>query len=390
MQRKESTLVRDLWDRLNQPLTSPMRLKAIALHMKEAVKHGWLPLWAVQDLLADHDERLGSIDIPAIASHFQIPITLLYSRPRSYTSSVSGSLYLSTADVAALLIVCERLGFRVDPAPLVEAVMATLLKRKLLTNAELCVFWFGQERHKGEAVSLCAGERREVYLTQVAERTLKTSTGYKVSALVDTEGIPVILQVDAPKYRYRRKPVETKCTECGMIWYRGDTASSRAHRRFHRKEMALLHPAPDPRLLAALDEEASPEEVLASSPQWKHDLVWEFACRFRREFGYDFLQYGRRQRDLDAVAFLFADDTGTFGRAAPIGGCCFRLRREKHWGLQWIWLIPDVRRKGVLKRRWESFQRRFGEFNIEEPLSDAMQEFARKHATWLDLRSVLD
>ena len=267
MQRKESTLVRDLWDRLNQPLTAPVRLKAVAHHVKEAINNGWLPLWAVQDLLADHDERLGSVDIPAIASHFQIPITLLYSRPRSSTTSVSGNLYLSTADVAALLIVCERLGFRVDPAPLVEAVKATLLKRKLLTNAELCVFWFAQERHKGEAVSLCAGERREAYLTHVAERTLRTSTGYKASVLVNADDIPVILQVEAPKYRYRRKPVETQCSECGRSWYRGDTASSRAHRRFHRKEMALLHPAPDPRLLVALDDEASPEEVLASSPQ---------------------------------------------------------------------------------------------------------------------------
>jgi hypothetical protein len=44
------------------------------------------------------------------------------------------------------------------------------------------------------------------------------------------------------------------------------------------------------RLIVALDSEVNTEEVLPGSPQWKHDLVYERAVRFRREFCYDFVQ----------------------------------------------------------------------------------------------------
>lgn len=207
-----------------------------------------------------------------------------------------------------------------------------------------------------------------------------------MTARLDETGKALALSVGAPKYRRRKDPVETVCPECGLKWWKGDPESSRMHRRDHKREMAVRNPAPDSRLLAALDGEANPEEVLPDSPQWKHDLVYEHAWRFRREFGYDFVQWMRKKRDDEAVAFVFADDTGTFGRGAPVGACAFRLRGEV-WTLDWIWIIPAARRKGILQRRWPAFRERFGEFALEYPISDAMREFAMKHASWMNVEA---
>jgi hypothetical protein len=114
-----------------------------------------------------------------------------------------------------------------------------------------------------------------------------------------------------------------------------------------------------------------------SVPKWKRQEVYDRALEFKRELGYDFPQWALDAgHDPDAVGFLFSDDDGRI-----IGACSFRPQShpgERPWRLDWIWLCPSARRKGHLDRQWDRFRQRFGVFDVEPPISEAMQAFLRK------------
>lgn len=106
----------------------------------------------------------------------------------------------------------------------------------------------------------------------------------------------------------------------------------------------------------------------------------QYAYYFRREFHYDFVQYGADDHitDLDIKAFLFPDPQGKF---YWVGGCCFRYRHKggkNYWALQWIWVHPEYRGKGVTRAAWSTFEEEMGSFKIEEPVSISMQYFLLK------------
>lgn len=50
------------------------------------------------------------------------------------------------------------------------------------------------------------------------------------------------------------------------------------------------------------------------------------------------------------------------------------------WVLGWVYVVPSMRRQGVLSRHWPTFRKTFGEFLIDPPVSPAMAAFAHKHA----------
>ena len=49
--------------------------------------------------------------------------------------------------------------------------------------------------------------------------------------------------------------------------------------------------------------------------------------------------------------------------------------------MRWIWVCPSMRRTGVLARRWAEYLQRYGDFEIDTPLSEAMAAFVNKHGT---------
>lgn len=87
-----------------------------------------------------------------------------------------------------------------------------------------------------------------------------------------------------------------------------------------------------------------------------------------------------KDTDPNVHGFLFPDDSGIFPTGTIVGACAFR-RREDYWALQWMWLAPKVRRRGILARRWPMFLERFGDFVVEAPLSNAMKAFVRQHGS---------
>jgi hypothetical protein len=107
----------------------------------------------------------------------------------------------------------------------------------------------------------------------------------------------------------------------------------------------------------------------------KHREMYLRAFHFKRELGYDLLNGASTRTTRRRTA-------GVYGNAAIVGACAFRWREYRDapagWAMQWVWLTPKARRRGILARHWPEFRRRFGDFRLEPPLSEAMEEFARK------------
>lgn len=130
------------------------------------------------------------------------------------------------------------------------------------------------------------------------------------------------------------------------------------------------------------------QDCVAVTPESRLNLrreVERFATYFRREFSYDFQQFSANERiekgKKPYAAYLFTNEVNHFPRVWA-GACCFRWREfkeiEPRWGMQWMWLHPYYRGKGILSRAWDNFHHLHGNFFCEPPFSSAMEAFLRK------------
>lgn len=343
--------------------------------LRAVAVQGWALKHEIKDLLADMDprlERYSAGDPDRLLPMFGLRWSYVAFRPRKAVRGVMLYDGLSAAETAFLLINLEELGFRVDPTPLISELLPSLGKRRLLSSAELSVFWYSRTRGRNPPSRVKPhGAQYGMWPLQ----SWKDPEGYRVELHGDESGNIVLLEVHAPRFRRRPEPVETVCPDCGLTYRRGDPESSECHRREHRKRMRYLNPQPHVRMLAARQSDPDPELVTSLSPPWKHREMYDRAYAFKREFRYDFVQWQSRKGDDDRQAhgYLITDDAG-----AIVGACAFRWR-ESRWGLQWVWISPLHRRQGHLGRRWQDFRKRFGDFQVESPVSEAMRAFlARK------------
>ena len=125
----------------------------------------------------------------------------------------------------------------------------------------------------------------------------------------------------------------------------------------------------------------------ATRPARKNQVL-HFAKFFRREFRYDFVQFGSAASESEDnfEAWLFFSDRilWPWGEERPIGAACFRKRSysdlpQYKWALQWIWIHPYERAQGLWKTHFEFFKQRYGGFIPEPPLSKSMESFVRKY-----------
>jgi hypothetical protein len=96
-------------------------------------------------------------------------------------------------DIAVWIMEIERLGFTVDPVPLVEALRPRIM-RQFVTNSELAIMWYKRERHKNEPLLLKSEKSPD------RADSFRTDTEYLVTTLW-RESDPVAIRVDAPKSR---------------------------------------------------------------------------------------------------------------------------------------------------------------------------------------------
>ncbi len=339
-------------------------------------EEGWAQSWQVEDFFLITDRRLGpyqhGVDLTELGDAIGCRQVSICLRPKAHTGWVSLNDAWPAMDFAGLLIFLEKLGFAVDPRPLVDTLVPMIPKRGFISHAALDVLWYGRQREKSQ-ISIQRETAEGVPGHSTAEYTLRG--GYKLYAFLDEAGEPLELTVTGPRYRRSRKPVETVCADCGWTWWRGDSDSSASHRREHKKRMSYLDPQPHPRMIEEMAGSEDPEHVDWLSPPWKHKEMYRRALAFKRELHFDFAMWTPTgEVDPNVHGFLLSTEAG-----AIIGACAFRLREfeggSKAYGLQWIWVAPRHRRSGALRARWSEFRRRFGDFWIEHPVSDAMKAF---------------
>lgn len=350
--------------------------------MERIASDGWMYEHQLEDLAYDTDARVlkhkSGLDLKALSEARGYHWVSVMNRPLMRSINAYGFHMLSAADTASFLIDLERMGFSFDASPLIDWLRPTIAKKRLVTNAELDIFLAPKFRHKS-TVTLEASDSPWKYGEIKRGRF---ENGYKYEAWFNEDESIHLLTINGPKYRRRGRPVETECGACGFTWWRGDPDSSAAHREEHRRRMYALDPQPNPRMREAIEADPDAELVTWVSPKWKHLEIYRRASAFRREFGFDFVQWESSEGDPDphAQGFLLTD-----GKNVILGAAAFRWREPQDtadrpfWGLQWVWVCPSARRNGLLSSRWAMFRARFGNFFVEGPVSEGMQRFLAKH-----------
>lgn len=371
----EGQTIRAIWDALQRP--EPRTGRSPTTLIRRIADTGWASSTDVEDLLLVLDRRSDPpavIDVEKLAAALELPFRAVFSRPKLRLDDDCGHSMLSAIDAAALCIFMERMGFRIDVTDMCAQVRGMIPLVSHLSEDQISVLFYEQNRHRLPPVTLSAPHRpwRGMHTARH-----KTGAGYKLEYVTDDDGEPLWLKVTAPKYRKRPQTQSITCPDCGMLYVKGLRTDEQAHRSFHRKRFAIIDPKPNRQFADALARDLDAPWVDASSSKWKRKAVYDRALEFKRELGYDFVQWqADAAHDGDVVGFLFSD-----GADRIVGACGFRPQAGqgiRPWRLDWIWICPDARRQGQLGRQWDRFRQRFGVFDIEPPVSDAMQAFLRK------------
>lgn len=352
------------------------RASITAPYLRRIADEGWAHTHLMEDMLLISDRRFRGprylLDIEVIAVAAGIPLTSICHRPTARSSGVVLHDAWPAFEAAKLLIMLESLSFAIDPTELVARLLPAIPKRGYITSAALDVLWHEKTRGK----SRIAFEREDAAgsIHRYVDHDLPG--GYKLTALLSDDEKPLSLTVVGPRYRRPRPTVETTCLICGHTWQRGDPESSAYHRRIHKKRLPIVDPQPHEQVLSARSNGEFEEHVGWLSPDWRQKEMYGRASAFRREMGYDFVQWSERKTDKHAHGFLFADDEGRI-----VGACAFRQREYEgwapRWAMQWVWIAKGHRRRGILSSRWSALRERFGEFHVEGPVSSDMQSFLR-------------
>ncbi len=127
-------------------------------------------------------------------------------------------------------------------------------------------------------------------------------------------------------------------------------------------------------------------EITKSSPKEHLEALEQLARYFMREFKYDGIQFCSNEhigKHVEYHGFVFTESAcGAMKEGDSVtptiflGGGCFRKRNHKdgeHWWLDWVWIHPYARNKGLLTKRIKYFKEKFGKFYPEPPLSKTMK-----------------
>lgn len=371
----EAEKIEKVWQALHKP--APSRLRQPNAIEERIATTGWATQADLEDLLLSQDRRLDPskvVDPKAFAAALDLPFRGVFLRPKHRNDDDLGYEMLSAVDTAALCIWLERLGFCIDMSVLCARECEKLQSKTHLSAEEILVLFYEKNRHRLPPATLSAPHRD---WRGISRSQFKTPTGYRLEYACDDDGRALWLTARAPKYRKRPDTEAVTCPDCGMLYVKGSRTDERLHRSFHRKRFSIIEPKPNRRFAEALEQDLAASWVDVRSPKWKRKEVYDRALEFKREFGYGFPQWNPDPRaDPDAVGFLFSDQQDRI-----VGACAFRPQggeNERPWRLDWIWICPDARRQGQLGRHWERFRQRFGIFDIEPPISDAMTAFLRK------------
>lgn len=341
---------------------------------------GWAFPSQLEDLLLETDSRLHRLDIGTLATSFGISTRYICRRPRFLNAGVMLHEAFSASDAAALLIRLEETGFDTSPGRLIQSVLPALRAARYVTDSDLLVMEY--ERQEGRSHLVL---RSDADLDDGDWETtkIKDSIGRRLE-FTRAAGSAYRLEVRGPKYRARPERRSVTCEYCGYRYMRGDPESSLAHRSEHARMRRLIDPKPQAKFAKRAGLGLTGEQVDASAPQWMHSEIHQRAVRFKRDFGFDFIQWegsdSTKNLEPASSGHLFFDHTGTLPLGTIAGACAF-WKGESGWRLRWVWVCPKMRRLGILSHRWPQFLKRYGDFEIEAPLSQEMHSFVMEHGT---------
>ena len=356
--------------------------------LTKVVENGFADYSEIEDIIYGSDGSLflsrNRISVKRWCEIFLIPERYYYRRPQANESNALRRAGISAVDLADMLINIERVGYSIDPLPLITKLLPKLADRAYVTDTELDILWYKVQRHKMPSIFFRAesDEKGE----EQRKQKFKTATGYKVEVTLNKSAKPFHLNIRSPKYRSKPDPKLTMCELCDYEWYRGDTESSAAHRKEHKKRLKYLDPQPNQRFCKGSQVHNGLFPVTANSPRWVHVEIYLRALAFKRELKYDFVQWVSPEDNPDQNdhGYLFINSDNV-----AIGACAFRRIEngiKSFWNLQWVWITPTYRRSGVLSKHWKMLRQFHGDFGIERPISDAMVAFVTKNGD----RNLLD
>lgn len=183
-----------VWGAARAGASSPRPSEAARI-VADIVKRGWAPSYQVEDLIYAQGCRSwvpGGLDT---CDAFEVPQQSVFRRPGARAVECIGFREVRAADLAVLLMRMERYGLPVDPAPLVAALLPAIRRQKVVTDADLRVLWFAQERHRSVPVTMAVADAR---WSVRADQTLTLSTSYRAEAWIE-DGTPVRLIMTRPK-----------------------------------------------------------------------------------------------------------------------------------------------------------------------------------------------
>lgn len=140
--------------------------------------------------------------------------------------------------------------------------------------------------------------------------------------------------------------------------------------------------------------------IRSNSAEESKDALESIARCFKNEMRFDNLQYDANDHyDDSCIGFIIVQlnlncmKDYDFEIAEQniqihyvIGGGCFRDKFDKSKKLDFVWLHPYARQRGIMKKAWEKFNSKFGDFDLEKPISSSMMRFLDKNKKTLKTR----
>lgn len=127
-----------------QPHPGPARPEAAAI-TDRIIASGWAGWIEIESLLIATEPRLWRIKTQDLLQAFGVALQPVFERPARGTRDAEGIERVSAVDLACFLILLERAGLAVDPAPLCKALAPAIAAKRLLTAPELTVHWRAQD-----------------------------------------------------------------------------------------------------------------------------------------------------------------------------------------------------------------------------------------------------
>ncbi|MGE8063729.1 hypothetical protein [Pseudomonas sp. NPDC089569] len=375
-------LLEGLFELIKDPSPASTPRKSLSSYERRLIEKQASTLVDLCDHLETKEDRqYGQIRhyVDWLVTQFDIPCQSIFHKPQHLDDDVMGFLGFTATDAAGLLIFMESLGLRTNPALLVDALTPMVENKPLLTTAEHKILTY--QLSVGKSITTLRSSLERDHSLPKEER-FRCAAGYRYK-MTRQNGQALSLEVRGPKHRQVQQIVKT-CTYCNHTYCTNTPSETRAHREIHKRAQRLFDPSPNALLAKRFAPGFNAERVDDNSPMGIQREVFRRAISFKREFGYDFIQWpGDEHRSVGPDWHGYLIPAGPDGCIA--GACAFALQPaeggSKQWSLQWIWLAPKYRRHGLLVQRWTYYLEQYGDFYIEPPLSDAMKAFVRAHGS---------